>query len=269
MTIENLCNDGMCKLVRMGLDRHPSHIDEEKPTHLTVTLSYLFALTYGTTIAIIIGIHFVGGMSTVIFDGEGKWIDFKNWVTMVVTLVIPIGVAIGLWYYSNKQNQIMHKESSEQQTKISNLTNEIHNFTIEESMVRKEIQQDISYHMDSKLDLIIRTLTHSLKMHKNYQEDKNGKKDNWLLAMKDSYDRCYSLLDFQLNLLQMMKIFGTSPARKYWRLLGKLQLKSKFWYDILSYDFTDFSKHIEECLEEGKTLKEVIKPFLPKKTSKD
>lgn len=188
--------------------------------------------------------------------------------TSLILGILAVWITITIYKIQTKQSKKIKdlvSSNNDVSTEMKKLTDEVHSTVIEEALIRKGITEDISYHMNGKLDVIIRSLTHSLKMYKNFKDNKDGKKENWLEAMKSAYDRCYPQLNFQVNLLEMMKILGTPSARKYWRLLGKLQLKSEFWGDILAYEFTDFSDHIQECLEEAKLLQESLKSMLPKK----
>lgn len=186
--------------------------------------------------------------------------DLLNTTTLAAEVIFGIFISLVVYIYSKRQ----HDENQKMIEKMEDLMDEIHKTVRDEAKIRQEIAEDIAYHMNGKLDVIVKTLTHSLQMYENYQNNKNGKNENWLNAMKNFHDRCHTQLDFPLNLIEMMKIFGASPARKYWRLLGMLQLKSDFWGDDFSFDVNDFSVHIKQCLNESNTLKEAIKSFLPK-----
>lgn len=215
-------------------------------------IKHIKRLVFGfVAIAIVVGI-----VIQVIIDNTN---DLLNTTTLAAEIIFGIFISLVVYIYSKRQ----HDENQKMTEKVENLMDEIHKTVREEAKIRKEIAEDIAYHMNGKLDLITKTLTHSLQMYENYQNSKNGENENWLNAMKNSHDRCYTQLNFQLNLIEMMKIFGASPARKYWRLLGMLQIKSDFWGDGFSFDANDFSIHIKQCLNESNTLKVAIKSFLP------
>ena len=262
MSKENLCNDGKCRFIRLGMDRNHNHVNNKSTENFAITKD---AKTDEWQIRpekaiknmkkIVILFIVVAGIAVFLIQTNLEpTLDFFNTTTLAVEIVFGTFIALVVYVYSKR----MHEENNLQQQRIERIITQ-------QEEIHKGIREDISYHMNGKLDLVIRTLTHSLKMYENYQANKDGKKENWLTAMKNSHDRCHPQMDFKLNLLELMRIYGTSPARKYWSLLGKLQLSSDFWGNDFSFEANDFSRHVEECLEDAKILKEVIEPFCPKK----
>ncbi len=63
--------------------------------------------TYGAVVAVLFFGVLQWGLNLTTFGEDGKPIDVKNWVSMVVTLIVPLGIAIMIWKYSDiKQGQI-------------------------------------------------------------------------------------------------------------------------------------------------------------------
>lgn len=266
MSRENLCNDGSCKLLRMTGDRNHKHENKNKNKTklLRVALAYLFGLTYGVTLALVIGIHFGTGTDTVIKDAYGNWLDVKNWVAMIVTLVIPIGVAVGLWYYSHKQQQIMHDESKIQQEKISSLTDEVHKIVKEDATTKEEIKQDLSWMLNRNLASTINGLERTLKSNEYYSKESNpDKKKNFWNSMLNNFDRGHKRLDLHLDLLKLIEIYGRATGRQYWNLLHDLQVTSgNFFFDIDDIsELPAFIEHVKDCKNKCENLKKIIEPM--------
>ena len=115
--------------------------------------------------------------------------------------------------------------------------------------------------MNGKLDLTIRSLKHSLEMFENYKNNKDGKSDIWKEIMLNAYTRTQHYIDLKMNLLELMKIYGTHIARMYWRLIGDLQITSSMYSELDERNIHEFAKFVEEGLFQAEELKKMIEPL--------
>lgn len=145
-------------------------------------------------------------------------------------------------------------------SKQDELIKDVRKMVTEENTIRKEIIQDISYHLNGHLKTIIMTLEHSLQMYENCKNAKNGEKEHWFTVMKESYCRPQHFLDLKINLLDMMKIFGANVSRKYWRLLADLQT-TNLLKDMPINQIDEVAKAIRESLNLAKELKNIVEPL--------
>lgn len=90
-------------------------------TNVRNQIIIILGLTYAVALATIAGIYHWGNMNTLVVDGEGVWLDIRNWVAMVVTLIIPVGIAVVIWRYS----YIKQKPVTEMIGKIDTYTNRL------------------------------------------------------------------------------------------------------------------------------------------------
>jgi len=259
----NLCDNGRCKRVRMGEERHEKHTeDKESKMKLSQILAIIFGLTYGVALGVIMGIHFLGGMSTVVLDDENTWLDFKNWVAMVVTLIIPIGVAFALWYYSHKQSEMMHDESKNRQKEISDLAKDVHDFTEGESVTHKEIEELVSFNFLKQLRYVERSLKRTKEIHENYKKESDSdKKQEHLDNMIKKFDSCYSVLKTDIQFLDMVKIFGKATTLQFFSFLYDLKMATRYYELDPPSEISEFILHVNDCLKNTESLKNIFKPL--------
>lgn len=179
--------------------------------------------------------------------------DIPNWVTMILEL--SVGGAVGsIFFYIQKRQGVA----------LQNLATEVKTIVRDEAIIRKQIRDDFSYFLNGKLELVIRQLETSLNDYEKYQKAQNAEDANlWKINMQHSYDNCHTHLDMGVNLLELMKIYG-SIARLYWHVLGKLQFSSKWWYlNENDSQISDFAKNVKECLKNCQDLRSKILPLTP------
>lgn len=81
-------------------------------------------------------------------DINGDFVDIRNWISMVVTLVIPGALALILWRYSDYKN----KESTKMIKDVQNLTREI-----------KQEKQNRKFFALSRLRINVKQIIHYLQ----------------------------------------------------------------------------------------------------------
>jgi len=190
--------------------------------------------------------------------------DLFNASALVLEGAIGLMIAWTVYVYSKKwkvENDKVTEDIKKITEDLNHLTNDIKKIVSEESQIRKEIIFDLSYHLNSKLDITIRTLKHSLEMFENWKNKKNGETENWKNAMLNSYKRTHHFIDFKINLLDLMKIYGVKTSRAYWKLLGDLQITSEIYAELDERNISEFAVAVEEGLSEAEELKKIIMPL--------
>jgi len=195
------------------------------------------------------------------------WITPKTDLLNATTLVLEIGFATMItwtvYILSKKWNKENEKITQEVKTITSNLeklTKEVQKTVNEEATIRDEIRGDVSFILDRKLNMTIRSLEQSKKMYANLLKESDQNQANiWRNNMKQDYDMAYARLNLELGLLELMKIFGASLSRKYWLLLTRLNIHLEMYeYEELSSLNHDVEAYLEDC----KKIKEIIKPWI-------
>ena len=180
--------------------------------------------------------------------------DLLNVTTLVLEIAFG-GMITWTVYILSKKWKIENEKISE---KLEALTLEVKKIVSEESQIRKEIVKDLSYHLNSKLGIVIKELTHSLNMYENYKNDKDGKSEHWKSVVLTSYKRTQYFIDFHIDLLELMKIYGVSTARQYWNLLVDLQVTSSMYNELDEITIHEFASFVQDGLDKTKRLKEII-----------
>lgn len=190
--------------------------------------------------------------------------DLFNATALVLEVGFAIAITWTVYLYSKKwkvQNDNAMKAIENVAKKLEELTKDIQDAVKEDKRIRDEIRYDFSYHLNGKLKTVITTLTSSLQMYDNYINNKDGKRDIWKPVVYSSFNRTQHYLNMQINLLDLMRIFGTGPARQYSNLLTNLQVTSEI-YGKDDYDIAEFVGYVRESLEQANELKTTIAPFL-------
>jgi signal transduction histidine kinase len=137
------------------------------------------------------------------------------------------------------------------------------NITLSDELeeTKKEIQEDVANLLNSRLGNVIAQLEDgSLSQFEKWKSETTNlqKKDNFKKNCISEYDRCFGLLNIQIELLELMRILGRDTSRQYQSLLSKLSISSNL-YDV---DIDDcmpaFIEHVKKCLSECKDLKKII-----------
>lgn len=190
--------------------------------------------------------------------------DLFNASALVLEGAIGLMIAWTVYVYSKKwkvENEKVTDDIKKITEDLNYLSKDIKKIVSEESQIRKEIVFDLSYHLNSKLDTTIITLKHTLIMFENWKNKKNGTTENWKNAMLNSYKRTQHFIDFKINLLDLMKIYGVKTSRKYWNLLGDLQITSEIYTDLDEKNILEFSIFVKESLNKTEELKKIIAPL--------
>ncbi len=254
MTDENLCNDGRCKMIRMGIKRNHKHDNKSRTnrfSNLTITLVDMVVITYLVAIAIIIGIYFWGGMDTVEKNEEGIWIDIRSWVAMVVSLIIPLGIAIVLFYYSSKQTDAIKKVTEQLE------------------LTRESKQKKYAKIILSALNMIDFEIDGIKTQHKFLKATPAGeiqKEQSHRDSLINHYSRIqmmitkYSLKNIDSDTL--LEVFDTNIEEQYTKAWSKVAIHSDIYTSTGDYKLDFLMDQIDESLDEFRALKELVMPFL-------
>jgi len=184
--------------------------------------------------------------------------DISNGATLIVEIGIGVIIALSILIYSK-----------DQQDKVTEIL-------AEQDKQYKEIQQDVAEKLIRKLEFVQRNLEQSLKLDKKWKETKNV---NFRNSLASNYDLCYNQANLELNLIDLMKIFNVDIARKYWKFLVKLGIKSDMFFfsrdntffpadnqkEKSEKEYLRFVDYINECLKICNELTGSLKELLPKK----
>ncbi|MEX0862183.1 hypothetical protein [Nitrosopumilus sp.] len=174
----------------------------KNPNNLRNSLVYILGITYVVCVAIIALVNHFTSLNTVEIE-NGQWLDIQNWVSMVVTLIIPLGVAIVFWKYSH----FHQKESSD---------------ILKESTIRR----------NKKRDIIFPRIALHLDLTKQYLDEKNFELANqrfvqaisMIFAFEESLDS--DELNNLVEVLEVGKVF--SENKGYFPMLSQGVFPSVF-----------------------------------------
>lgn len=190
--------------------------------------------------------------------------DLFNATALVAEVGFGLAITWTVFVYSKKwkkQNDKAVKDIENLTKNLQTLTKDVQSSVAEEKRIRDEIRFDVSYHLNKKLDTVIKTLTHSLQMYDNYLKNKDGKQEIWKSVMRDSFARAQHYLNMQINLLDLMKIYG-ADARKYSNLLTNLQVTPTVYIEGSDFEAGEFAGYVKEALKDAKDLKTIIEPLV-------
>ncbi len=264
MSEEHLCNNGRCKLNRLG-EKHSLHDKTKKRkkiSSLTVLLVNILVFTYLVAATVIFAIHFYGNMDTVITNENGTWLDVRNWVSMTITLIIPLGVAFVLWRYSIFQQAQMHIESSIQQIGISKLVEEIKELekkqqqvTDEQIKFRKEKE---NYAYEKLMSLLTMINTALRKIQKDIVEEELERNEKGETINMNWFEYYHALVDDAESVLtQYSDILNTHVTNDVKNICNALKPK-----DEHHREYDDIVELIENTLEIIEVVSGLDKPVL-------
>lgn len=261
MTVENLCNNGRCKRIRMG-EKHSMHIIDKKMNDLLKKFDEKYkkwirnlSTKHFLVLILVLSAGMIGLATYVVdeFFNKNNLPRPDNLHTIVIEIGIGVTIAVVIWAYSTIQ-----------QNRMRELVSDIKKTVKKEEGNKEEIRQDISLILNRRLDTTMRAVKRSLRLSESYQKESNSEKKQWQWeSMLSAFDHSHERLDLKLDLLKLMEIYGRATARQYWNLLNNLQLTSDMFF--FGHDEKDelsaFVSHIKDCLNDSENLKKVIEPL--------
>ena len=216
---------------------------------------------YSKNFWIIIGL-FIVMVSVIIVNLSKFQLEFNTSAPLVVE--IAFGVIITLIVFrTTKLSEWKNKETLKTIEKVIE----------DQDKQYKDIQQDVARSLLGRLGPAKKSLDHSLSLEKKWNDSRNY---NFKNSVGSNFDRCHSLANLELNLIDYMKIFGVPIARRYWELLGKFKIKSdEFLYTqgVPSFvveeeepdeEYVRFIEHVNDCLTICNELIESLEKLIPK-----
>lgn len=174
------------------------------------------------------------------------------WASGICTVIAFLGgLAIAITIYFRQKDD---------QDEVKNLISTVEQISNKQNEVAQEIKEDISHGLTAKLELVILNLDQCIHFFElRNQETDPTRRANFMRSMTDEYDRCYGFLNLEINLIELMRIFGRATARQYWALISFLGINSNIYVQS-DDDLQSFIWHVNECLGRCLDLYEVILP---------
>lgn len=155
---------------------------------------------------------------------------------------------------------ILDRRQRYEQGEIKNLISKVEQISNRQNEVAQEIREDVSHGLTTKLELVILNLDQCIHLFElRNQETDPTLRLNFMRSMTDEYDRCYGFLNLEINLIELMRIFGRATARQYWTLVSFLGINSNIYVQS-DDDLQSFIGHVNECLGRCLDLYEAILP---------
>lgn len=156
----------------------------------------------------------------------------------------------------------IHNRQKEKQDEITTIISKVEGIATKQDETAQEIKEDLSLGLNSKLELVILNLQQCIDLFELRNQETNPvKKVNFMRSMLDEYNRCYGFLNLELNLIELMRIFGRITARQYWSLLSYFAIHYNIYVEV-DDDLQSFMWHVNDCLGRCLDLNEIILPMV-------
>ncbi|MEO9307002.1 MAG: hypothetical protein ABI342_01670 [Nitrososphaera sp.] len=170
--------------------------------------------------------------------------DLSSYVSLIVGSGIGLFIALTVLIYSDYN----HKTVSD--------------FIKKQSEIDVEIRIDVANLLNSKLEVVISTLKRSLALYEKWSiETDLEKKKNFRKSMASEYNQCPKILNLQIGVLELMRIFGKDVAKHYQTVLRKISI-SVDEYQPDTDDLPSFALFVETCVNDCKSLKVVVESLI-------
>lgn len=191
-------------------------------------------------------------------------------ITDTATNIVSIGLAVSSIVLAGVLFAIQHGQGKNLTKVISetkDLANKVHTVTEYLDKRIKGKERYTAFVLNSKLDLVIRELTHQLGLHEKWQKETDPtRKNNFFNSLKNSYDRCFQWINLGITPLELRDIFEDHLAGMIQTITTKLSIHSSVYF--LGDSSADeeimlaFIVHIEECKGLCENLKKEISPMV-------
>ena len=178
------------------------------------------------------------------------WSLYASGVCTIIAFLGGVAIATSI-YFRQKSEQV----------EIKNLISRVEQISSRQEEVSQEVREDVAHGLSGKLEVVILNLAQCIHLFElRDQETDPTKRINFMHSMANEYDRCFGILNLEINIIELMRIFGRATARQYWTLLNHLGIHSSIYIQS-DDDLQSFIWHVNECLGLCLELNDVILPL--------